>query len=310
MLLADAVRRYLNQLLAEGRSRHTVRDSKSGLKELLAFLDSLGVSEVSRLDHDTLMRYREEIAWRLTSKGTPLTVRSQLELIGHMHTFSRFLVAQGWLLSDPSAKIPRPKKPRRLPRSIMEPNDVACILRQPDMTRVRGYRDRVMLELLYSTAIRREELAKLRLEDIDVDAGYVFVHEGKGRKDRVVPLGKSVCELVQSYLTAIRPEWIGADRDKHLFLNRWGKGMDPNTVWHVVHKYARAAGIDKPVSPHSFRHACATHMLRNGAPIRQLQEMLGHASLETTQLYTRVTINDLRAMHRKFHPREQGTEGV
>jgi integrase/recombinase XerD len=308
MLLADAVCRYLNQMLAEGRSRHTVRAARSGLKELLAFLDGLGVIEVSQLAHDALMRYREEIAWRLTPKGTPLTVRSQLELIGHVNTFCRFLVAQGWLLSDPSAKIPRPRKPQRLPRAIMDTMEVERILAAPDVTTPRGYRDRVMLELLYSTAIRREELAKLRLDDIDPDGGYVFVREGKGKKDRVVPLGKSVCELAQSYLTAIRPEWAGADRDKHLFLNRWGKGMDPNAVWHVVHKYARAAGIDKPVSTHTFRHACATHMLRNGAPIRQLQEMLGHASLETTQLYTRVTINDLRAMHRKFHPREQVTE--
>lgn len=237
-------------------------------------------------------------------------MRSQLELIGHLNTFCRFLVAQGWLLTDPSAKIPRPKKPRRLPRSIMVTREVERILAQPKATTPRGYRDRVMLEILYSTAIRREELAKLQIDDIDLDGGYVFVREGKGRKDRVVPLGKSVCVLVQSYLTAVRPEWIGAHRDKHLFLNRWGKGMDPNAVWHVVHKYARAAGIDKPVSTHTFRHACATHMLRNGAPIRQLQEMLGHASLETTQLYTRVTINDLRAMRRKFHPREQAVEAA
>ena len=209
MLRADAVRRYLNQLLAEGRSRHTVQGAKSGLKELLAFLDGLVVSEVSQLDHDTLMRYREEIAWRLTAKGTPLTVRSQLELIGHVNTFCRFLVAQGWLLADPSAKIPRPHKPQRLPRAIMETNEVERILAVPDVTTPRGYRDRVMLEMLYSTAIRREELAKLRIDDIDLDGGYVFVHEGKGKKDRVVPLGKSVCELVQSYLTAIRPEWVG-----------------------------------------------------------------------------------------------------
>jgi len=308
MLLADAVRRYLNQLLAEGRSRYTVRDAKSALKELLAFLHELAVIEVGQLDHDTLIRYREEIAWRLTPKGTPLTVRSQLELIGHVHSFCRFLVAQGWLLSDPSAKLPRPRKPRRLPRSIMEPSDVERILAEPDVTTPRGYRDRVMLETLYSTAIRREELARLCIDDADCDGGYVFVREGKGRKDRVVPLGKSLCGLVRSYLVAIRPDWIGADRDKHLFLNRWGHGMSPNAVWCVVRKYAQAAGVDKPVSTHTFRHACATHMLRNGAPIRQLQEMLGHASLETTQLYTRVTINDLRAMHRQFHPRERATE--
>jgi integrase/recombinase XerD len=187
----------------------------------------------------------------------------------------------------------------------MEPKEVETMLAEPDTTTLRGFRDKVILEVLYSTAIRREEVANLLLDDIDTDGGYVYVREGKGSKDRVVPLGQSVCDLVKSYLSGVRPEWVGSATDKHLFLNRWGKAMAPNAVWHVVRKYARGAGIEKRVSTHTVRHSCATHMLRNGAPIRQLQEMLGHASLETTQLYTRVTINDLRAMHSKFHPREQ-----
>lgn len=306
MELADAGRRYLNQLLAEGRSRYTVRGARSALKELTAFLGRIGLGEVGQLDAAALLRYREELAWRLTPKGTPLSVRSQLELLGHLANFCRFLVVQGWLLVDPSEKLPRPRKPQRLPRSIMETAEVERILALPDTRTPRGYRDRVMLEMLYSTALRREEIANLLLDDVDPETGYVFVREGKGGKDRVVPLGRSVCTLAKSYLTGIRPEWVGAGRDKHLFLNRWGRGMEPNAVWWVVHKYAKRAGVEKPVSPHSFRHACATHMLRNGAPIRQLQEMLGHASLTTTQLYTRVTINDLRAMHSRFHPREQG----
>lgn len=305
MPLADALRRYLNQLLAQGRSRHTLRGARSALKQLMAFLDSIGIAAIAHLDHEALMRYREELAWRLTAKGTPLSVRSQLELLMHIAGFCRYLAAQGWLLADPSKNIPRPKKPRRLPRSIMETKEVERMLAAPDTTTLRGYRDRAILEVLYSTALRREEVANLLIDDIDTDGGYVYVREGKGSKDRVVPLGQSVCDLVKSYLTGIRPEWVNAAKGKHLFLNRWGKGMDPQAVAQVVHKYARRAGIEKPVSTHTFRHSCATHMLRNGAPIRQLQEMLGHASLETTQIYTRVTINDLRAMHSKFHPREQ-----
>jgi integrase/recombinase XerD len=305
MPLADALRRYLNQLLAQGRSRHTLRGAKSALRQLVAFLDTIGIAVIAHLDHEALMRYREELAWRLTAKGTPLSIRSQLELLTHIAGFCRFLIAQGWLLADPSKNIPRPKKPRRLPRSIMETKEVERMLAAPDTTTLRGYRDRTILEVLYSTALRREEVANLLIDDVDTDGGYVYVREGKGGKDRVVPLGQSVCDLVKSYLTGIRPEWANAGKDKHLFLNRWGKGMDPQAVAQVVHKYARRAGIEKPVSTHTFRHSCATHMLRNGAPIRQLQEMLGHASLETTQIYTRVTINDLRAMHSKFHPREQ-----
>jgi integrase/recombinase XerD len=288
MRLDDAVRRYLNRMLAAGRSRHTVRGAKSALKELLGFLVTIGVDEVAQLTADVLLRYREELAWRLTPKGTPLTVRSQLELIGHLAAFCRYLVEQGWLLADPSAQLPRPKKPRRLPRAILEPQDIQELLALPDLQTLRGYRDRVILEVLYSTALRREEIANLLLGDIDTDAGYVFVREGKGSKDRVVPLGANMCDLVKSYLRSIRPDWVNAAHDRHLFLNRWGHGMDPNAVWAVVRKYVRQAGFGKPASTHAIRHSCATHMLRNGAPIRQLQEMLGHASLETTQVYTRV----------------------
>jgi integrase/recombinase XerD len=305
MQLTDARRLYLNHMLASGRSDCTVRGAKSALKQLLAFLTTLGVHLVAQLDREALMRYREELAWRLTAKGVPLAVRSQLELLGHVATFCRFGVDQGWWLTDPSATIPRPKKPSRLPRSTVDHNEVERLLASPDVGTLRGFRDRVMLEVLYSTALRREELANLLLEDLDVEGGYVFVREGKGSKDRVVPIGASVCDRLRSYLVEIRPQWPGLGTDRHVFLNRWGRGMGPNAVWAVVHKHARRAGLAKPVATHTLRHACATNMLRNGAPVRQLQEMLGHASLETTQLYTRVTINDLRAMHAKFHPSEQ-----
>jgi integrase/recombinase XerD len=305
MRLTDAIRRYLNAQLAEGRSLHTVKGAKSVLKQLAAFLQTIGIEDIAQFDSASITRYREELAWRPTPKGTPLSVRSQLEHLGHISAFSRFLVAQGWLLVNPAADVKRPRKPSRLPRSIMEPREVELVMAQPDMRTAQGYRDRAILEVLYSSAVRREEVAELLVTDVELDAGYVFVREGKGGKDRVVPLGRSVCDLVRAYLVGVRSEWIGAKSDNHLFLNRWGKGMTPNAVWRVVSVSAKKAGLEKRVSTHTFRHSCATHMLRNGAPVRQLQEMLGHASLETTQLYTRVTINDLHAMHKRFHPRER-----
>lgn len=305
MLISDATRRYRNQLLAQGSSRYRVCGAKSALGQLTTFLESQDVTDIAQLDRDVLMRYREELAWRLTPKGTPLSIRSQLELLTHVSCFCRFVVAEGWLLADPSVNIPRPKKPRRLPRNVLETDDVAQVLKLPNVRTLRGFRDKVILEVLYSTALRREEISNIELSDVDTDGGYVFVREGKGSKDRVVPLGKSVCDLVKSYLLEIRPQWPNANKDKHLFLDRWGKRLGPHSVYAVVKKYGKAAELNKPVATHSFRHACATHMLRNGAPIRQLQDMLGHESLESTQVYLHVTINDLRAMHKKFHPREQ-----
>lgn len=305
MELTDAVRQYLNAITAQGHSRYTVRAAKSALKEIVAFLKALAVTRIEQLDHDALMQYREELAWRLTPKATPLAPRSQAELLGHLRAFCRWLVAQDWLVSDPSKKIPNPKKPQQLPKAILEPREIDKILAQPDVTTALGYRDRVILELLYATAMRREETAHLLLEDIDTESGYVVIRQGKGRKDRVVPIGQQVCLLLDTYVAGVRTDLVGSANDAHLFVNRFGQKMDPNTVWRVVHKYAAAANLKKPVSTHTFRHSCATHMLRNGAPIRHIQELLGHASLETTQVYTRITINDLKAIHQRYHPREQ-----
>jgi integrase/recombinase XerD len=308
MKISDAIRQYLNAMTAMGRSPHTVKHARSALKELNTFLQHLDVHDIEHLDHDTLMHYREELAWRLTPKGTPLTPRSQSELLGHLRAFCRWLVSSDLLVGDPSAKIPNPKKPHQLPKAILEPKEIKKILQQPDTGTATGYRDKVILDVLYSTAIRREEAANIKLEDIDTDSGYLIVREGKGRKDRVVPLGENVCQLIETYIVGVRSDWINSDNDNHLFLNRWGQGMSPMAIWCVVTKYAKAAKLKKPVSTHTFRHSCATHMLHNGAPIRHIQEMLGHASLETTQVYTRITINELKKIHSQYHPREQSND--
>lgn len=307
MQISDAIRRYRNHMLAMGRSLCTISGAKSALNQLATFLEKMDITDITQINRDALMQYREELSWRLTFRGTPLMIATQRSLLGHISAFCCYLVAEGLLLADPSLTIPRPKKGKRLPRNIMETHEVEEILALPNMRDLRGFRDRTIMEILYSTALRRAEVADLLISNVDAEGGYIFVREGKGRKDRVVPLGKSVCDLVKSYLTGVRPQWPNAKKDKHLFLNRWGNPMNPNAVGAAVKKYARLSNIQKQVSTHSFRHSCATHLLRNGAPIRQLQEMLGHESLESTQVYTHVTINDLLEMHRKFHPRERKT---
>ncbi len=305
MQLADAARRYRNALLAEGRSRHTIEHAKSALKGLCAVMDGINVTQVAELDHDVLMVYCEELAWHVTAKGTPFAPRSQAESLRHVRGFCRYLVREEWLMADPSARLPNPKKPQPLPRAILEAKEVQAMMAQPDMRSARGQRDRAILEVLYSTALRRTEIANLTLQDVDTAGGYVHVRQGKGRKDRVVPLGQNVCALLDTYVAGVRGDWVNAAASEYLFLNRWGTRMSPHSVWEMVHLCAQRAGIKKPVSTHTFRHSCATHMLRNGAPIRHLQEMLGHVSLETTQVYTRVTINELKAAHGKYHPREK-----
>jgi integrase/recombinase XerD len=305
VMLDDAVRDHLAALTLMGRSPHTVRNSRSSLKQLAAFLSGLGIEYIGQLSQEALFQFRLELSSRNMAKGTPLSTGSQREHIGKLRAFCRWLFEQNWLDADLSARIPKPRKGRRLPKPIMHVGEVDRILGSPDVATRSGYRDRVILEVLYSTAIRREEAATLALNDVDTAGGYLTVRNGKNSKDRVVPVGASACLLLKGFIADVRPLWPGADRFPNLFLTRFGRGMGPAAIWHVVRKHARSAGIAKTVSTHTFRHTCATQMARAGVPIRHLQELLGHDSIETTQIYTQLAIADLKAAHRRFHPRER-----
>jgi len=190
-----------------------------------------------------------------------------------------------------------------LPKVILSPAEVKKLIEAPDPRTNRGYRNRIILEILYDTAIRRSELANLKVAGLDLENGYIKV-QGKGNKDRVVPISMRVCELVRNYILAVRPGFVNGDDPGSLILNRWGHKMDANGIWAVVKRCTTQANLKKNISTHTFRHTCATHMLKNGAPIRHLQEMLGHESLESTQIYTKVTINDLKEVHARYHPSE------
>jgi integrase/recombinase XerD len=305
MLLDHAVSSHLDALIADGRSPHTVRNARSALRELTAFLSRQRVVRIDQLSHEALMRFRLELRSRLTCKGVPLRAGSQREHIGKLRTFCRWLFEMNLIDADFGKGIRQLPKGRRLPKAIMEVTEIDRILAGPDMSQRSGYRDRVILEVLYSTAIRREEAATLALHDVDTGGGYLTVRNGKNGKDRVVPVGRVASELLQGFIERIRPRWPGANATQQLFLTRFGSGMHAPAIWQVVRKYARAAGIRKPVSTHTFRHTCATQMARAGVPIRHLQELLGHESIETTQIYTHLAIADLKAAHARFHPRER-----
>jgi integrase/recombinase XerD len=217
--------------------------------------------------------------------------------------FTRYLKDKDYLLYDPGKKIKLPKKPKRLPKSILTLQEVRKLLSVPDARTNRGFRNKVILEILYDTAIRRTEVCNINISELDLDSGYIHIH-GKGNKDRVVPLSKRVCAIVHNYIVGVRPSMLQEEATDALFLNRWGRRMGPASIAGVVKRCAYLARIKKTISTHTFRHTCATHMLKNGAPVRHLQEMLGHESLESTQLYTHVTINDLKEVHAKYHPSE------
>jgi integrase/recombinase XerD len=266
-------------------------------------LEAENAADIEDLGAGVIHEYQQELYFCLTAKGKPLTLRTQAQMLGVVRGFTRFLKEKDYLIDDPAKALRLPKKTRRLPRVILKPAEVKKLLEAPDMRTHRGYRNRIILELLYDTAIRRAEVAGIRLHNLDLAAGFILI-VGKGDKDRVVPVSNRVCQLVQTYIVGVRGSFVQGDDPGYLILNRWGAKMNPNGVWAVVKRCVVLSGIKKNITTHTFRHTCATHMLKNGAPTRHLQEMLGHESLEFTQIYTHVTINDLKAIHAKYHPSE------
>ncbi len=304
MRISALVPRYLQHLKIIGRARTTIKGTKYGLRAFVRFLDEINVHDLTELSRDVILEYQQELAFRLTDKGTPLTLRSQGFFLGVVKGFCTYLKGEDYLLTDPSENITLPKKPKRLPKVILDSKEIKKLLSAPDMRTNKGYRNRIVLEVLYDTGIRAAEMAAVKLHDMDLTGGYLTVRSGKGAKDRVVPLSPRVCHMIKEYLLMVRPQMLRGKDDGSLIPNRWGSQMTPTAIWSIVKRCVLLAGIKKSISTHTFRHSCATHMLKAGAPIRHIQELLGHESLESTQIYTKVTINDLKKIHAKFHPGE------
>jgi integrase/recombinase XerD len=295
--------KYLKHMRAVGRSAYTIRGARFILKRVAKSLAEKEIFHIEDLDYEVLEEYQQDLAFSFTNRGNPLSIRTQVKILGTIKCFTRYLKERDYLVTDPGHRIKLPKEPLCLPKSILSSKEIERLMNACDMQTITGYRDRVLLEILYDTAVRRLELSLMKLIDLDLTTGYIKV-TGKGNKERVVPISTRVCGLVNNYILLIRPSLTSDPDNDWLFINDVGGQMKTHTIWRIIKKYAALAALKKNVTTHTFRHTCVTHMLKNGAPIRHLQEMLGHASLESTQVYTRVTINDLKKVHSKYHPGE------
>jgi integrase/recombinase XerD len=224
----------------------------------------------------------------------------KLEVVA-VKIFFRWLAARGLIAHDPAEVLPLPRIERFLPETLNAP-DVGRLLAGADTTAPLGLRDRAMIELLYASGLRASELAAARLENLDLDSRTIRV-TGKGNKTRMVPVGSKACDAIREYLEKERPKLVGKRTGSHVFLGRHGAGLTPVRLWQIVRNTAKRAGLDLRVYPHLLRHSFATHLLGGGADLRIIQEMLGHADISTTQIYTHVEQGRLKAVHRKFHPR-------
>jgi integrase/recombinase XerD len=289
------VDRFLEHLLVEkGLAENSLKGYAQDLGAFLAFLDerSVGLAEVTA---QTLFLY---LAAR-RSQG--LKSRSLARQLSALRGFFAFAEAQGELAANPARLLDGPKLPKLLPHALPK-DEMARLLEQPDPATTLGLRDRAMLELLYACGLRVSELVALKLPDYDAQAGTLLVF-GKGAKERVVPVHRAAQALLETYLATRRPALRPAQ--EYVFLNRSGRGLSRQGVWKLIKGHAKAAGIRRDISPHTFRHSFATHLLEGGADLRAVQMLLGHADIAATEIYTQVSAGRLAGVHRRHHPRSR-----
>ncbi|AWH87073.2 site-specific tyrosine recombinase XerC [Limnobaculum parvum] len=265
-----------------------------------------GISYASEVTRPVLERYQRYLHQYRKKNGEPLSTRTQRTALQPLQVWFRWMAKQNLILANPAADLELPRLEKRLPRTILSVEDVEQVLSLPDLTTAQGIRDRALMELLWSTGIRRSEAAGLEVYSVDGSRKTVTVVQGKGKKDRVIPIGERALWWVQYWLHQVRPELMVKPDIKALFVAMDGvAGLGPNGITNAVSAYIKASGIAKWGSCHLFRHAMATQMLENGADLRWIQAMLGHASVESTQIYTQVSIRALAAVHASTHPAEK-----
>jgi integrase/recombinase XerD len=297
-------------------SRHlvpgTVNEELMRIGNFVAWLKgrASGPDDLRDIGMEDLGEYHTALERKRKPNGQPNSVQYTNRQIWCIERFYEFLHIRGLVLLNPFKDLPQLRSPRRLLRGVLSAAQVMRLLQQPNVLDPLGFRDRAMLELLYSCGLRSLELCRLSIYDLDLEKCFVSVKQGKGKKDRVVPVGKAAANYVGEYLRAVRPVLL-ADNPKavegidRLFLNSEGRGMRRTVLYRIIKRYAYAAYLPEHTSAHSLRHACASEMLRGVASVRHVQEMLGHAQLTTTQLYTRVLPADLQKVHRKTAPSER-----
>ncbi|MCS6771146.1 MAG: site-specific tyrosine recombinase XerD [Kiritimatiellae bacterium] len=292
-VLVDQFLDYLT--LERGLTENTRRAYENDLRRFVAWLQGRGIRTMNAVSRRAIVDY---LLWE---RDAGLAAPSLSRRLAAIRAFLRYLQQEGFVAANVAETMESPRLWRWLPDSL-PPADVERLLAAPDLDKPVGLRDRALLETLYGCGLRVSEAAGLATSDIRFESGCLRCF-GKGRKERIVPLGAAAAVFLRRYLSEVRPRWDRDGSKPHVFLSARGRPLSRKTIWQMVRRYARAAGIGKRVTPHTLRHSFATHMLANDAPLRAIQEMLGHADIATTQIYTHVDAPRLVQVHRRFHPR-------
>jgi integrase/recombinase XerD len=293
----SVIEHFINRAVIGGLSSNTQDAYRNDLRRYLLFIQNRGLSGPERIRKADVRAYISFLA------DAGMEGSSVARAMTSMRMFHRHLAAEHRLETDPTAGVELPKRTRALP-SVLDISEVLRLLEQPDMTCDRGIRDRAMLEFLYATGVRVSELVRVKQSDILAKEELVRIL-GKGSKERIIPVGRAALHYLGRYLAEARPRLSGRRKGGDaVFLNLRGSPLSRVAVWDMIKKYARSAEIRKNVHPHTLRHSFATHLLEGGADLRSVQEMLGHADIATTQVYTHLDREYLREVLSTFHPRE------
>ncbi|ACZ62115.1 site-specific tyrosine recombinase XerD [Dehalococcoides mccartyi] len=300
--MRDDIQSFLNYLMVEkGFSENTTEAYENDLRQMMTFADK-EAAKFGKIPGWENFTRQTMLAYMLDLKERNYAITTVVRKMAAAKSFFNFMVAEGKLKENPTENISTPKVGKPLPDAISI-SQVRALLNQPVKSgSSEAKRDKAMLELLYASGMRVTELVNLNVLDIDLKEGFVRCF-GKGRKERMIPIYPQAAQSIQEYLTEIRPNLVRAETEKALFLNRRGDRLTRQGLWQILKGYAREAGLDDVVTPHTLRHSFATHMLSGGADLRSVQELLGHANISTTQIYTHLTSEHIRRSYEKAHPR-------
>ena len=302
--LGDVAAKYLDYLAMLNYADTSIRAKRQNLSKFLRWADLRDLKSPEVITKPIVESYQRHL-WRYRKEnGNPLGVSTQRNMLILIKHFFSWLAKQDFILANPASELEMPRKEKRLPELALTLEQTNQVLNIPDVKDPLGVRDRAMLEVFYNTGIRRKELAELQLTDINAERGCLQVKQGKGKKDRIVPIGKRALHWVNRYFDEVRHLLLVDMQETTLFITAHGEGFNPDVLSRMVTKFIKKADIGRGGSCHLLRHTCATHMLEGGADIRFIQQLLGHEQLSTTAIYTQVSIEQLREVHATTHPAE------
>lgn len=293
--------KYNEAKQVQGYSHNTLHRRESDIRRFVGWCDDRGLEHPNQITKPILESYQRYLFhYRQERNNQPLSATTQNHYLTSIKQYFKWMTQENYLLYNPASELIIIKPTPSLP-VVLSIEEIEKLIQQPDTSTTGGIRDRAILELFYSTGIRRTELCNLNIQDVAINRKTLFIHQGKGKKDRLIPIGERALNWVQKYLN-IRNEYLSDVQQTTLFINDYGEAFRDTKLGDKVKRFMKNAGIDVPGSCHLLRHAMATHMLENGADLRYIQVMLGHSNINTTQIYTHVSIRKLQEVHKNTHP--------